>query len=224
MDQNFLIIPHYFLGFGALLAGIFAVIIPKKWHLHKIIGRIYLFLYAYIMLSGVLLSVFYDIYSDWRIEVMLLSQTSLAFPLLFRAFFAAKKRVFDPLIKKINFGLTTFSGTIGFFILTYGIITNFGLLTGMGLFVTIITLKDLVEIGLQKPSNYTWFYDHYYGMLLPMAMLPFNGTGFFGVREVYDQFGDVPLSRVLLSFIPLFCVPILCLGLKWMIFRQNWRY
>lgn len=154
------------------------------------------------------MSILYDLYPSVHIEYMLLAESWWGAALLFRSVLAVRIKKFSPRVRLINIVFSGVSLLIGMGLIIDGIMVGFNVLIGMGIFIGLAAIREVIILMRQSPLTFRWRPEHYYGMLVSCLLLPFNGTGFFGIRDIFDMQGDVPLPRVFLSYLP-FCVLIL---------------
>jgi|GEM_PF-3164538 len=214
MEKHPLVIFHYFLGFITLSVGCFAIFIPKRWKDHRLVGLPYLILYTILLLSGFLIAFIFDPYPLKAVEYFMITENCWGVALLVRAYSAARLRRFSLKARRYNLILSLFVLALSLFTIIQGYFVGYQIVMGVGLFLALASGKEALEIYYSNKSNHNSLYDHYYSMSMTTLLLIFNGKGFFGIRAMFDQQGDVSILSVLAFTSPFFILMLILALLK----------
>ena len=123
----------------------------------------------------------------------------MAAGLLYRSYIAVKHKKFVGFRRLAYITLNIINAALGVFLFIMGLYEKHNIIIGLAPFIFLISFYDLFEVRFKLNS---WIYHHAYGMIFSGLLIVFIGTGFFGLRPIFIELGNVPFTRMCFSVIP----------------------
>jgi hypothetical protein len=204
MQENFLVISHYFIGLGTLLFFLLALISPKGKPLHKLFGKLFLMTYSILIVFGFLAGTKYDFFEDKSLKFMLWAQAVFCISLLILGYSSIRYKHRPVFFQKLNLVSTLTSILVSISVLILGIIKAQPISISLCSSFILISLCFLRFIFKHQNKPINHLYYHATAFVTAGVFLTYNATGFYGIHDVYDVQGYVNWSRTLKSFVWLF--------------------
>lgn len=190
---------HFFVGLLAVVLFAFNFLNKKGSRVHRFSGRIYLFVYFFMILLGLIAGILHEFYEDRSIKLMLWAQSYFTAVLIVHAWFSARSRSVTERSRRAITVLFILALPLSVITAAYGLYKAQSVSTSLGLLLILLTGRYLGfphwHSGLRNP-----IYQHASAMGLSGLFLLFNASGFFGIHHVMDRFGEVSWARSLVSF------------------------
>ena len=207
--QQITVIIHVVFAIASFSMALIALSINKGSKFHPKVGRVFVISYIITLITSFIISIGFDIYEDAGIKYMLFVEGLLAVEVFNRGLLAVRYKAYSRNREILNTIVAVIVLFAGISLFCYGLWEDNNIIIVMGAFVSTVSGIDAGKSMRYNSHNYRWKYDHFYGMIFTAALLIFNGTSFFWIKEIYFKTGNVPLERMLLSVTPMVIVLII---------------
>lgn len=200
-----IVLIHVFTSFGSFLVLLFSFAVRNHLKLHKRSGKVFKVLYTLMLITSFAISFFIFSLNHPMVKATLLVQTLYAAGLFQRALSSIKgPKTWKSRERITDIGLLV-SGVLSIVLFIAGIFYGNNVAILGGLLFLGFTMADHF---LLRKRNLLMIHIH--GMLIGGSLLIFNGTSFFGVRQIFYANDFVSFYRMSLSILPMIGLYLFC--------------